>query len=88
MELNKLTKNELDELMQLFIKERCQFYWLISFEEFIKYYVVKCEKCGEFFVTDVNAYVCENCEDIIEEESDPDWEYFDINKDHYVYGLY
>ena len=26
-------------------------------------------------------------EDEYEEEIDPDWEYFDRNKEHYVYGI-
>lgn len=91
MERNKLTKNELDELMKLFIENRNSFYWLITFEEFVKDYVVKCEECGEFFVTDMGDKICEECKDRLEqeqeEEIDDDFEYFDRNKDYIYYGL-
>ena len=33
-------------------------------------------------------YEDEYIEEDYEEEIDPDWEYFDRNKEHYVYGLY
>lgn len=87
MERKKLTKYELDEIMELFIENRDTFYWLITFEEFVKDYVVKCEECGEFFVTDMNDKICEKCREHVEEEIDDDFEYFDRNKEHIYYGL-
>jgi len=84
-------KNELQELIELYIKERDSFPWLISFEEFKKDYVVKCEKCGEFFVTDMEDKLCETCKEYLEKENrqdeDNDFEYFDRNKEHIYYGL-
>ena len=66
MTLKQLNKKEIEELVKLYEKERENFYWLISFEEFIRDYVVKCEVCGEFFVTDMNETVCEECQEEIE----------------------
>lgn len=91
METNKLNNKQLEEIMNLYIKERNTFPWLISFEEFKKDYVVKCKHCGEYFVTDMNNTLCDDCLEHLEEESqdnDSDWQYFEDNKEHYVYGLY
>lgn len=84
-------KNELQELIKLYIDERNSFSWLISFEEFIKDYVVKCEDCGEFFVTDNNDKKCEECykeyiESIKPVEQDRDWVYFEQNKEYFLYN--
>ena len=66
MTLKELNKKEIEELVRLYEKERKNFHWLISFEEFIKDYVVKCEVCGEFFVSDSNGKTCEQCQEEIE----------------------
>ena len=83
---------ELEKLINLYIRERHTFYWLISFEEFVKDYVKKCDTCGEYFVTDSDDTTCKECLEHKNEEEcqeqDPDWVYFEENKDHFVYGLY
>jgi predicted amidophosphoribosyltransferase len=91
MEIKSLNKKELDELITLYNKERKTFPWLISLEEFAQDYVKYCDNCHKMFVTDCDDNFCESCEYELreeEKEEDPDWEEFDRNKDHYVYGLY
>lgn len=52
IELNELTKDELYEMINLYIGEREWMPWLCSIEEFCKYHVRKCEGCGEYIVID------------------------------------
>ena len=79
MTMKELNKKEIEELVKLYEKERKTFTWLISFETFVKDYVVKCEVCGEFFATDCDETKCEECkleerlENAYEEEPD-DWD--------------
>lgn len=82
-------KNELQELIELYIKNRKMFVGLISFEEFKNDYVKRCEDCGDFFIAEYGDETkCEEClEEEPEREIDPDWEDFDRNKDYYYYGL-
>lgn len=86
MTMKELNKKEIEVLVKLYEEERKTFAWLISFEEFIRDYVVKCEVCGEFFVTDSDETKCEDCqleerlENAYEEEPD-DW-----NRDLYYEG--
>ena len=86
MTIKELNKNELEELVELYAKERKNFAWLVSFEEFIADYVVKCEVCGEFFATDSDETKCEECqlEERLEnayEDAPDDW-----NRDLYYEG--
>lgn len=90
--MKNLNKKDLEKLIKLYEEEREHFTWLITFEEFVSDYVVKCEHCGEYFVTDMGATMCEECLEYFEEENknienDPDWVYFEENKDHFVYGM-
>lgn len=87
MTLKELNKKEIEELVKLYEEERENFYWLISFEEFIRDYVVKCEVCGEFFVTDSDETTCENCKEEIEfEKSDKGVVELNWNRDLYYEG--
>ena len=80
--MKNLNKKDLEKLIKLYEEEREHFTWLITFEEFVSDYVVKCEHCGEYFVTDMGATMCEECLEYFEEENknienDPDWAYFE-----------
>ena len=87
MTIKGLNKNELEELVELYAKERKNFYWLISFEEFVNDYVVKCEVCGKFFVTDSNETICEKCNEEKEfEKSDKGIVELNWNRDLYYEG--
>ena len=52
MNIEKLSKNELQEVINLYIEERPNFLWFCSFEEFCRDWVRKCENCGEYVVLD------------------------------------
>lgn len=88
----KITKENVDKIVKLYIEERDTFSWLVSLEEFAKDYVVECKNCGELFFTDNDYKKCEECieHDLEEERLNDNYEYsyFDENKDHYVYGMY
>lgn len=88
----KINKSNINEIVNLYIRERDTFSWLISIEEFAKDYVEKCKECGELFLNDADNKICEDCiEHNLEEErlnDNYEYSYFDENKDHYVYGMY
>lgn len=52
IKMNELNKKELQEVTNLYVKERDNFCWLISIEEFVKDYVRKCDACGKFVVVE------------------------------------
>lgn len=83
-------KKDISKIVELYIQERKNFPWLVSIEEFERDYVSKCECCGEYFLTEDSERVCNDCAEYFKEEtyeSDPDWVYFEENKEHFVYGL-
>ena len=86
MTMKELNKKEIEELVKLYEEERENFYWLISFEEFIRDYVVKCEVCGEFFVSDCDETKCEDCKSEEELENAYEEEPDDWNRDLYYEG--
>lgn len=85
-------KKDLKELLKLYIQERRYFPWLISFEEFKRDYVVKCQYCNEYFVSEMDCVLCNNCIEYLEQENkiekDYDWIYYDNNKEHFIYNIY
>lgn len=92
MDIKTLSKKDLEKVVNLYVKERNNFYWLISLEDFVKDYVVKCECCNELFVTDIDEKICEECVDYLEkenniEEDDFETGYFEANKEYYLYGI-
>lgn len=93
MTIKTLSKNDLQTVIELYIKERDSFCELISLEELVEYNVKKCEHCGEFFVTDMDYTVCEDCKYLIEKENereddDFDTGFFEANKEQYLYNIY
>ena len=93
MTIKTLSKRDLETVIKLYIEERDSFCELVSLEEFVEEYVKKCEHCGEFFVTDMNYTVCEDCEYLIEKENEREEDdfatgYFEANKEHYIYNMY
>lgn len=47
MKIKDLNKEELQEVTDMYIKERDMMGWLCSLEEYCESYVRKCESCGE-----------------------------------------
>ena len=99
MDIKKLNKKDLQEIMNLYIKERPNFYWSCSFEEFCRDWVRKCECCGEFVVLDgdeddLHSYknfkgeeykICKEC---LEDVKDEILEYFEDGEDPNYYDQY
>lgn len=77
IKMNELNEKELQEVVELWIETRDSFSWLITLEEFMKYYVRRCENCGQFIVLDdaddeliedttwkgETIHVCQDCYD-------------------------
>lgn len=77
MKIKELNEKELQEVTNLYVKERDNFCWLVSIEEFVKDYVRKCDACGKFVVVEdvdnrlleytkwrcEHIYVCQDCHD-------------------------
>jgi len=82
MFLSDLNKKELDIVLDLYIDKRKDFKGLFSFEEFIENHIERCKFCNNIFYS---KELCENCD--YSKEYDYDFEYFDRNKEHYLYGL-
>lgn len=93
MTIKTLSKKDLEKVIELYIKERDSLYSLVSLEEFVEEYVKKCSFCGEFFVTDMNDTMCEECEDFLQKENNHDEDdfdtgFFEANKEQYLYNIY
>lgn len=52
MNINELNKEELQEVTELYIKERDTMTWLCSLEEFCESFIRKCESCRELVLVD------------------------------------
>lgn len=92
MDIKTLSQKGFERAVELYIQERTNFTWLISFEEFVKYYLAECGYCRELFVTDMDEHLCEECQHVLEreqnqEEDDFDTGFFEANKEHYLYNI-
>lgn len=52
MKINDLNKEELQEIISLYIDTKDDFTWMCSLEEFCEDFVRKCECCGKFVVVE------------------------------------
>jgi len=83
MELKYFKDNEIDVAINLYIEKRNNFKSIITFEEFVEQFIHRCDTCGNIIC---NLDLCKECDTL--QEEDYDFEYFDRNKEHYVYNLY
>lgn len=81
MQIKKLSNKEWDTIIELYIENRKEFDDIITIEEFAQQYCHRCDDCGNIIC------ILKGCGECKDEEIDKDWEYFDSNKEHYVYGL-
>jgi len=82
MELKSLHNKDLDIAIELYIEKRKEFKGIVSFEEFVEQFLHRCDTCHNIIC---NLDLCKECD---RQEEDYDLEYFDRNKEHYVYKLY
>lgn len=75
-----LDKEELQKVIDLYIKERSNFVWLISIEEFYNHYVRHCECCNDLVLLEERdeeleiretwrkekLHCCESCCEVID----------------------
>ena len=60
IKMNELNKKELQEVTDLYIKERDNYCDLITIEEFVEHYVGRCDNCGKFVVRDCSEDLLED----------------------------
>lgn len=82
MQINKLKENELDSVIEFYIKHKKDFVGLCTIEDFSEQFCHKCDTCGRIVCV---LDMCEECD--IEKNIDEEWERFDREKEHYIYGL-
>lgn len=82
MQIKELNENDLCYVIESYIKHRKEFVDLCTLEDFSEQYCHRCDTCGKVICV---LDMCEECND--NQEFDKDFEYFDREKEHYVYGL-
>lgn len=82
MELKGLKDKDFDIALELYVEKRKEFKSIITIEEFIEQFLHRCDTCHNI-IYDLD--LCEECDD--KKEEDYDLEYFDRNKEHYVYHI-
>lgn len=83
MQICDLSKNDINDILYYYFEHKKDFKTSLYFEDFIEEFCHRCDSCGKVIC---NLNGCEECDS--KKEIDDDWEYFDRNKEHYVYGLY
>lgn len=80
MQINELKDNEINIVLDYYFNHKKEFKGLCLFEDFVEQYCRRCDICNRVICI---LDMCEECD--IEKEYDKDFEYFDRNKEYYVY---
>jgi Ca2+-binding EF-hand superfamily protein len=84
IKFNELTKEEIQEVTDMYIEIRDNLYGMISLEEFVEQLVRRCECCKELVLVDdyfselekrtmwngKELYCCEKCCNVVDNEND------------------
>ena len=81
MRIAELKKNDMAIVLEYYDNHKNEFEDNITVEEFIEEFCKRCDTCGKIICV---LDMCKECDCI--EETDKDFEYFDRNKEYYVYG--
>lgn len=84
MQIKNLDKKEINRIIDLYLEHKKDFYdyKILTIEDFSEQFCHKCDTCGRIVCVLDKCKECDNRKEI-----DKDWEYFDRNKEHYVYEL-
>ena len=84
MQINNLTKNELNTLMELYLEHKKDFYDYkeLTIEDFAEQFCRRCDTCGRIICV---LDMCEECDE--KEEEDNEFAEFELNKEHILYGI-
>ena len=82
MKFSDLNEKDLRYVIESYIKHKREFIGLCTLEDFLEQYCHRCDTCGRVICI---LDMCEECDNSY--EFDKDFEYFDREKEHYVYGL-
>ena len=85
MEIKELHKQDLDFVIESYIKHRHEFIDLCTLEDFAEQYCHRCDNCGHIICL-IDYEICPECRN--REDIDRDFEIFDREKEHYVYNIY
>lgn len=81
MQIRDLKKNDMNRVIELYDIHKNEFDETPTIEEFAEEFCHKCNTCGRIICV---LDMCEEC-DVEKEENE--FEEFERNKEHYVYGL-
>ncbi len=82
MQMKELNKRDMNILIELYIDFKKDFVDMITIEEFMQQYCRRCDNCNDIICI---LKGCDECKST--KEFDYELEYFDRNKEHYVYGI-
>lgn len=80
MQIKELKDNEINLALNYYFTHKKEFKGLCLFEDFVEQYCNRCNKCNRVICV---LDMCEECDN--GKECDKDFEYFDRNKEYYVY---
>lgn len=81
MQIKNLNQKDWNEIIELYFDNKKYLDGLVAIEDFIEQFLHRCDSCKHIIS---NFEMCRECDN---KEFDKDAEYFNRNKEYFVYGL-